>query len=140
MIMRPRRQLPRMSACVPVEVRLAETSNLETEVCMSENISTGGILVITNLQPLVGAAIKLIFLMPEELTDRPANPFLYTGTVVRVGRFFGAKYSVAVRLCAFQDLKADELKRFYSYKNERQTVGRGDVGATVAVGASWPRR
>lgn len=80
---RDRRLVPRHDLKTPVRVRVRRHDSREW-VAQSENLSTNGVFVETDLPISAGAALDLFFEMPESVTGTPAAHWLCLGHVVRV--------------------------------------------------------
>src|SRR5271165_1849910 len=99
------RAAPRVSITIHVEVRPQGKLKGLVEICMSENVSASGICFVTGLHLDLGELIEMIFIMPQELTERLVGPFRYTGRVLRIQRAKGPreKYHVAANLLWLAD-------------------------------------
>lgn len=78
-----RRSSPRHDLKTPVRVRIRRFDSREC-VAKSENLSTTGVFVQTDLPLSAGAALDLFFEMPESVTGLPSAHWLCLGHVVRV--------------------------------------------------------
>ena len=78
-----RRLSPRHDLRTPVRVRIRRHDSQEC-VTQSENLSTKGVFVQTDLPLSTGAALDLFFEMPESVTGLPSAHWLCLGHVVRV--------------------------------------------------------
>src|SRR5215813_6585119 len=82
---RDRRLAPRHDHRTPVRVRVRRRDSKEC-VAESDNLSTSGVFVETDLALSEGAALDLFFEMPERVSGLPAAHWLCLGHVVRVVR------------------------------------------------------
>jgi PilZ domain len=78
-----RRLAERLALKIPLRVRIAKPVALD-HTAESLNISARGIYLATDLPLCEGTPVHLVFVMPEEVTDKPASEWRCTGHVVHV--------------------------------------------------------
>jgi PilZ domain len=109
------RQLPRITAKVPIEVEATRPGKLhgQKELCTSENVSAAGICFLTRCPLAVGTYVRMLFMMPQEVSRWAARPYQFTGKVLRVEPIGGSEeqFSVAVMLTALADTPANRPPR-----------------------------
>ena len=109
------RQLPRITARVPMEVEFPPPGKLrgQKELCTSENVSAAGICFVTRLPLAVGTNVRILFVMPQEVSRWAARPYQFTGKVLRVEPIESSEeeFSVAVMLTSLADAPANRPPR-----------------------------
>lgn len=122
MTRREYRNLPRITTRVSVEVEILPPGKLQgrKELCASENVSAAGICFVTSLPLAVGTYLRLLFMMPQEVSRWAALPYEFTGKVLRVERISGSDemLSVAIMLIALADVPAKRAPRSSAQQDE----------------------
>jgi len=110
---RDRRLAPRHDHRTPVRVRVRRRDSKEC-VAESDNLSTSGVFVETDLALSEGAALDLFFEMPERVSGLPAAHWLCLGHVVRVvrGESPNTKLGVGVQFDCYEVSRPAQPKPF----------------------------
>jgi len=107
---RDRRLAPRHDLRTPVRVRVRRFDSKEW-LTQSENLSTNGVFVETDLPISAGAALDLFFEMPESVTGVPSAHWLCLGHVVRLvhGDAADPRRGVGVQFDCYEVSRASQL-------------------------------
>jgi hypothetical protein len=104
-----RRLAKRFGLRIPLRVRIAKSAAPE-HTAESLNISTRGICFATDLPLCKGTPVHLAFVMPEEVTNKPASEWRCTGHVVYVQPKSSQKSAICVGVGfdCYEVLRPDE--------------------------------
>lgn len=107
-----RRVAQRFGFQLPVSLRLVASDRLGRG--FTQNLSTSGALVCTDLLLCEAAPVELTFILPGEITLSEDMPVRCQGRVLRVDSSCGqAKYAAAIRLEKYEFLpESDTISMF----------------------------